>query len=322
MQMVLNELSVVFPSYTKDIGKERIEQFLCTYRKMKQIIKNDSVILDKEYNAIKLANHYTIYDWRKDKDVDEELKRLFRSFINKAIPINKLDFNESKFDLSNSEFKYKDKQSVGCLIAYETDNVVISFLSEDYWSKEIIEGEYFSLNEEFEYEEPQNVYVQNVSNDKNIQIFEKNNGGKLKFQEEFNIISGEDLWDKRKLLFPNLIFCENVKAQLINNTEIIHINQIFKKLFILQKYFENYDGNFDKDEIPTKTTVDSQETLKRYGNDRKFRTPDGKELIFSWHMRFTGNFAGRIFFYPDNSCNKCYIGHIGKKLRTVKDRKL
>ncbi|MBX4263765.1 hypothetical protein [Clostridium estertheticum] len=319
MQMVLNELSAVFPAYTKAIGKERIVNFLDTYKKMKNIIKNDSVILDKEYNSIKLANHYTIYDWRADSTVDEETKRLFRSFINKATPVDKINFNENKFDLNNSEFKCEDEQALGCLIAYETDNVVISFLSNEYWINEIIEGQYLSLDENFEYDEPQKVCVQNVSNEKNISIFERNNYGILNFQEQFKIVSGRDLWNKREELFPNLIFCESVKNQLLNDTQLCHISQILKKLLILEKYFEAYDGNFDKDAIPIKTTPESQATLERYETDHKFRTSDNKELIFSWHVRFTGNYAGRIFFYPDNTTNKSYIGHIGKKLRTVKN---
>lgn len=316
MQMIFNELSADFPTYTRQEGKDRMFNFLKTYKKMKNIIKNDSVIIDKDYNGIKLSQNYTIYQWREDKSVDEEVKRLFRSFINKATTIDEMDFKENRLDLEISELKYEDKNGIGCLIAYETDNLVISFLSQDYWSKEIIEGKYFSLRDNFEYNEPQKVCVQNVSNEENIRIFETNNNH-LNFQEHFEIVSGRDLWDKRETLFPNLIFCENIKSQLTNDTQHFHIAQIFNKLFILDRYFEKYDGNFDKDAIPN-TTPESQLTLTQYKQEHKFRTPDGKELIFSWHVRFTGNYDGRIFFYPDNSCNKCYIGHIGRKLPTVK----
>jgi hypothetical protein len=86
---------------------------------------------------------------------------------------------------------------------------------------------------------------------------------------------------------------------------------------LLNEYFSNWDGKiFDRNKIPN-VDPETPETLNRFKDEHTFTTPDGRSLIFKWHIRFTGgSYPGRIFFYPDQKTNKCFIGHIGGKLPT------
>lgn len=94
------------------------------------------------------------------------------------------------------------------------------------------------------------------------------------------------------------------------------IRQICKRLLELQKYFESSPEVFDKNRL-NHATLESVATLKQYEREHTFQLPSGDYKVFSWHMRFTGSFEGRIFFLPDISNSKCYIGHIGGKLKNV-----
>ena len=78
-------------------------------------------------------------------------------------------------------------------------------------------------------------------------------------------------------------------------------------------------GNVDKSEkkeLLSKTTPESEETLKRYKKEHTFRDEAGNDYVASWHMRFTG-IPGRIFFIPDYSAEGMLVCYIGKKLKTV-----
>ncbi|MCI0528399.1 MAG: hypothetical protein L0Y56_13245, partial [Nitrospira sp.] len=60
---------------------------------------------------------------------------------------------------------------------------------------------------------------------------------------------------------------------------------------------------------------ESQATLQQFGRERTFRSPDGEERIFSWHVRLTPG-SWRIYFFPEEA-GKMIVGYIGPHLPTV-----
>ena len=101
--------------------------------------------------------------------------------------------------------------------------------------------------------------------------------------------------------FPNLIFCENAINGCYKNVGVAEAGQVYKRLL----------------ELP-KASPETPLTLEQYETEHTFLLPEGNAQLFSWHTRFTGGYAGRIFFYPDTTQKKMYIGHIGHKLPTKK----
>jgi hypothetical protein len=93
--------------------------------------------------------------------------------------------------------------------------------------------------------------------------------------------------------------------------------QVYKRLSELQHAAETMGKQFDKTAL-TKATTESVATLDRFRTEHTFKLPSGELSLFSWHTRFTGSYAGRIFFYPMPEEKRIYIGHIGHKLPTVK----
>lgn len=131
MQMIINDLSAKFPVDTISEGRQIMDSFLNTYSKVKKIIINDSVLMDQNYCSFELAKNYRIEQWRNDPVVDMETKRRFRALLNKSVIYDPSEVElESEFDLEIQGKKYISK---GCLLAYETEGVTISFLSDDYW---------------------------------------------------------------------------------------------------------------------------------------------------------------------------------------------
>lgn len=316
MKLVLNELSAKFPVESVEFGRNIMKCFLISYGKMRNIIHNDQIILDRDYQSIELACNYNIAKWRNDKDVDQELIRLFRSLLNRSETYDHSEFS-SIIKIRNSEFIHENNGSVGCLIAYETDNCVISFLSEPYWKNNYIEGSYLCLNESTGDVDETRVRIINTSCDDNIEAFRREYGKICETELLRSFHSGTDILVQNEMLFPNLVFCKNAVKQLKHEIDCTNIYQISRKLFELQGYFENIGDIFDKTQL-NHADPESPETLKTYTDEHTFELPNGEHCVFSWHVRFTGKYEGRIFFRPDASSKKCYIGHIGGKLPTVK----
>ncbi|MEN8215154.1 MAG: hypothetical protein ABFS56_02000, partial [Pseudomonadota bacterium] len=60
---------------------------------------------------------------------------------------------------------------------------------------------------------------------------------------------------------------------------------------------------------------ESDGTLIKYGQLRKFRLPNRERKLFEQHIK-TGDL--RFHFYPDEKTKTIYVGYIGKHLPTEK----
>ncbi len=131
------------------------------------------------------------------------------------------------------------------------------------------------------------------------------------------IEDGNELLRRRKVLFPSLTFCTDVKDTLPRlRRGSPEFGQILNKLFLLFDYCQEWtSGPFTGDGLP-KCTPESPGTMNRYENEHTFFTATGEAVVCSWHLRFTPG-AGRIYFRPNPDSHTIIIGHIGGKLPTV-----
>lgn len=316
MQMILNELSARFPVEIKEDGKQIMNSFLDTCFNVKKIIHNDSILLDQDYRSFELAQGYRIEQWRNDPTVDVEDKRRFRALLNKSGIYNSEEFEKERESDFRAEFLHREYTSKGCLLAYEMDGVAVSFLSNEYWKCSEIEGDYLELSDEGELEQCK-VKIPNVSFQENIQSFKGYYEQKCKDWRYTDIISGQDILRCIKTMFPNLVFCENAIQGCKKDIGVSEAGQVYKRLLELQRAAEAMENKFDK-ELLTKATPESGAILERFSVEHTFLLPDGYTQVFSWHTRFTGGYAGRIFFHPVPEKKIIYVGHIGHKLPTVK----
>lgn len=315
MQMILNELSAKFPVGSAEDAREVMRIFLEACHEVKRIIHNDSILLDQDYRSFELAAGYRVEQWRNDPAVDVENKRRFRVLLNKSVVYNSAEFEEEKGWDFRTEFQHEERVSKGCLLVYEMDGVAVSFLSDAHWKTAEIEGTYIELTDEGELNESP-VRIPNVSFRENIEKFKEFYARKKEEWRYTDIVSGEDILKYAQKAFPNLVFCESAVQGCRRNVGVSEAGQVYKRLLELQKAAERMEVKFDKNMLP-KASPESGVTLERFEEEHTFRLPDGRVKIFSWHTRYTGGYAGRIFFYPAPDEKTIYVGHIGHKLPTV-----
>ncbi|MFA9377000.1 MAG: hypothetical protein ACERKZ_09650 [Lachnotalea sp.] len=313
MQLILNELSLLEVPVDRKNGCEKIQEFLECVIKMQYYFKNNSIVVFDEFFSLMVARDYSVHQWLSDKTVEKRLKDKYRSIVNKCQHISSEEYCYSELAVSIGKDKKKSK---GCLIAYEMNEHVISLNSNETWAEPEIFGYYFSVLDTYELDDSIKVKIKNISTSLHTLEYEHIAVENIKF----NISSAIDLWEKRNIIFPHLIFCDSVKAQLMTDTEKVHIEQIIKKLNILDKYFGNYDGVFDCKKLGNgaRNESDSVKNTPKYYNQRVFMTPYGVSEKFFWHISFPGKYPGRIHFIPDKKTGKCIIGYIGKHLPTSK----
>lgn len=315
MNIIFNELSVhqeISNFIEKDCERSIITKFVKILHKVKQNLEYDGLITTHDIYSFKISSEYGISDWLKDPLVKKEQKDFFRTFYaQKCRYIQNEDYPLAEFEIQLDECKYI---GLGCLVASEMCNSIISLQTHELWLNEIIEGWTNTFYEEDDEIITKAIQLSNISESihlANLEVTARNDCLAM-------VSSGQDLWEKREQLFPDLIFCESVKDQLYDNLSKFHIEQVAKKLIRLQEYFTGYDGVFVPKDLgfcsrTESETVKSNSDLKKL---RLFEKPDGVKEYFYNHIGFTGNFCGRIHFLPDDTNRKCYIGYVGRHLRT------
>lgn len=317
MYIAFNELSVhekTSNCFEKDTSRNIINEFVEILIRIKQHKEFNGLITTQDILTLQVSSKYSIHDWLNDPLVKKIYKTFFRTFYSqKCSYVDNKDYSLNDFQIDIDGHKYS---SIGCLVASEMNESVISLETHKLWLNETIDGTFSNLDNdthEINFEQRQ---LNNISKGIHLAKLEQ----KLKDEEFTMISSGQDLWEKREALFPNLVFCESVKDQLYKDSQRFHIVQVAKKLLRLQQYFLEYDGKYNPKELglyarTESETVKSTPDLKAL---RLFKKPDGSEEYFYDHIGFTGNYCGRIHFLPDNIIQKCYIGYVGKHLRTKK----
>ncbi len=309
--MILNELSLVAGATLKEEIKNQISNFLKVCQKLTRK-KEDKIFYYTEELLVKqLCEGYTIHDWLKDPTVIQAEKSFFRSLMNKGTMIKDNEFSESEIVIDINGEKVA---AIGCLAAYEWDNYVVSLSSDVLWTDEYINGMYYNIEND-EYNET-DVEIRNCSKEEhvdNLMMYQKQ-------KDKLLISSGTELWNKRRELFPHLIFCESVRKQLEQIKVKVQIQTVMNRIQILENYFSTYEGEFDKEKVGYRCRYESESVQKdeHLRNMRKFRTPYGEESFFYWHISFPGNYPGRIHFLPDAKHNIGIIGYVGKHLPTPK----
>lgn len=316
MQVVVNDLSAKFPCSDVREGQEMMKNFIETYYLVKDVMKNNSILLDKDYRSFELAKDYRMEQWLNDARIDVELRRKFRRIINQSYTFDSKEFEQEYHWKLEAEFRHEELISKSCQLAYEMEGVLISFLSDPYWRRTIVQGIYTYLDESGEMISEQ-ADVPNVSCSENAIAFRDEQGQIRALQEVESIHSGMDIYMCRNEAFPNLIFCENALKQLKTEIGGTEAGQVYRRLKELQLAAKEMKDKFIPSKL-THATPESLTTLQMFEEEHKIMLPNGQKQLFSWHIRFTGGYAGRIFFEPILNESKIYIGHIGRKLPTAK----
>ena len=315
MYISFNELSTdsVFACDNTEIARKSFNDFLLF---LKGLITRDileGLFIPESNPMLDIAPNYSTSDWLNDPLVSREYKQFFLSIRSKYCVILKSSDFLSEYSIEIDNNKYI---SEGGLFAVENETACLSVLTHEFWKLQELNGEYHYYDDDMAYQE-ECKSIPNWSIDTNVDSLEKY----VSKKEFSNIASGDDLWDKRETLFPNLVFCESVKGQLHEDPEKFHVVRVMERLTLLQDYFGSLNRPYSIKDIGANArtesmTVKKDPDLKKY---RLFKLPDGSAKYFFDHISFTGKYAaGRIYFLPSPDSKKCYIGYIGRHLPTAK----
>lgn len=239
----------------------------------------------------------------------------FKTLSLKLQLISESDDDTVREQMVLSEGKVAGLLALGLHAAVCIDGLAISLQSSERWNVPIVSIE-FALYNEKEDIEIESVDTRHAST---VEHLQHHKDWILESQNE-QIVDGGLLWEKRTTLYPNLDFCMSVMPQLSSLPQVM-LSQVSKRLRELDKLCEKWSttgGAFGNLDHPSKMSVESQSTMSAFGNLRQFECPDGEVRSFEWHSRATPG-AWRIHFFPVNETTRCYVGYIGRKLRSSQD---
>jgi hypothetical protein len=316
LEMVLNELSLKTPASDIYTARQLMSELIGTLRQatasgVKRILRTSN-----EINSLELAPNYHIYQWRNDPEVDREESRYLKALETKA-PFLKDVFKEFEDEFYLSEIRYQEEivKSIG--FALIIDGLAVSFNSETRWNNSYLTLEVLRIdgNQKIVSETVEIVHASCRNH-----VEEHNNWIQDRIRKTVNINSGQEIWQQREELFPNIDFCDSVNRQLQNiRYGQIELKVVIKALLELQNCCKNWNkGYFSVLGYALEESGESEPTLNQYRQERIFVCTDGKERLFERHIKLR-LCNWRIHFIAEKP-GKLIIGYIGRHLSTVNYR--
>jgi len=304
IETFLNELSFFTQAVDLNQAQNRMGEFVNVLRNI--IFRGGERklnIYSGFYNII-LGPNYSIMQWFSDDRVEKEARLYLRGIVDKGIIIDDMLSN-----MSDIECLVEGEKAVGVHGAYVREGLAISLPSRDIWNCHLLKVQI----KEMEGEEIASRYdlLPHVSTIENIKGLKD-----WIYQNAFSTLKNyHQLWQTREKLFSRMLFCDAVEEQT-RQMPMDSLGRIIKALNLLNIYALMYKpGQFDETKIGCDVSPESQETLRKYGEERTFLCPDGQYRVFSWHMKI-GSFRVHFDFSYSDEC--ILVGYIGRHLRTVK----
>jgi hypothetical protein len=319
VELVLNDLSCLPLAENESGAHARMLDLVRTAQQATVAGAKSMLRTHDDLNSLELAPGYTYTQWLYDPAVKRRHRDEYRFLLTLSTKAPYLAEHQQQAQLEDqagrSDFSCQTRPATGLGMAFIVDGLALSFPSDPEWDSPRIDLHHTFINDAGELEEA-DVSVMHASTGAHIKI----HTSIIKERKQRSVRDGKEAWQRRKELFPQLEFCEDVRPQL----EDLHPNHpvrqfVMNHLWELQRYAQGWkDGPFNSKEITCKHSVESSSTLGQYAAQRTFRCPDGTTRLFSWHTKINTP-AWRIHFYPDPETHAIIIGYIGKHLSTVND---
>ncbi|MEH2038153.1 hypothetical protein [Nostoc sp.] len=312
LEIVLNELSLQTPTTDIQTARKLMSELISTLRQatvsgVKRVLRTHSDI-----NTVELAPGYPLVRWRNDPVVSREERSFFRTLTAKAPFWSDVSEEiKSYFDLS--QVFHQGEQAIGLGFALVSDALAVSLLSGSQWDCSRLELEVTQFDDN---EELIDKYAEIIHAGCKNHVVE--HSAWIKNRIHTSVINGEELWNRREELFPNLKFCDVVRKQLENIlTGQLELQPVVHILSQLHNCSTNWnEGYFNLKDYPIEESGESEATMNKYGKERTFLCPDEKERRFERHAKL--KFCNwRIYFFPVKP-GQVIIGYVGCHLTTVK----
>ncbi|MBW4631548.1 MAG: hypothetical protein KME30_06495 [Iphinoe sp. HA4291-MV1] len=316
LDLILNELSLQNPAPNQNIARQWISCFIKTIKTVKAHGVKANLRTKYDFHTTLLAPNYPIRRWLNDKEVDQ-VERLFMKTLATKTPfsteIANVEIQSIESNAGLSEFWYQGELVVGLGVAHILDTIAVSLVSDERWncSRLLLELRRIDENEDGEVTD-EIVEILHASCSDHVQ----EHANWIQKRIRTGVLDGLTLWNRRDELFPSLEFSDDVYKQVQNlGSGNPMLQQVVKRLFELEESCKSWtEGGFNMETLPCKVSPESDSRLKRLSKELTFKCPDGRERVFSLHVRMTPG-AWRLHFSVESGPGKIIIGYMGPKIQ-------
>jgi len=315
MDQVINELSVA-GGYSDELAAAAgMRQMLELSKDLSSVGFHRTIRTTRDFSTLCLAQEYSINRWATENSNDagrKEFQRYYLTVATKGPFIEELvEEFESEGELV--EYRHDSGVSVGIGLADLLCSFVLSFGCSEAFRVDFVTVSRISIKEEEESESC-------------IDVLNLWSGGQLnqhmaKLEEIVirSISNGTEIIQESERLFPRLSICDSAREQIENlNGGESYFPKLLRQLRVLNKAMEEHnEGAFDPTEL--NWSPESESTMSRFSDHRKFKCKDGVERTFSFHSKILGA-NQRMYFYPIAEEKTVHIGYLGKHLPTTRFR--
>ncbi|GEP49835.1 hypothetical protein FNO01nite_05070 [Flavobacterium noncentrifugens] len=307
MEIILNELSLSNVE-SADIAKSLYNDLFQICNSFRKKFKTQIGIKFSES-----PRNYTLHDdlpfekWLTNLKKDDRATML--SMLTREKILHEYPYYKVVVGLNAIESK-----SIG--YAFENGELLFSFQSREMWQVLELPAIQELIDEDTDDIISNDIIVTNCfdhSSSEHYNDIIADNVRKLNSALYSSINSGNELWTNRDVLFPSLIFCDDLEVYL-RTLSGIEFKNLFKRLKNYQSYFSNWlHGDFDRLAVTGNARIESTSREIKFVKELTIKCPDGNSRFFTFHCDY-GDRANRMHFFPDTGTKKCYIGYLGKKI--------
>ncbi len=320
ISLVLNDLSLRHQATDRHAARRLMREFVDT---LITAVDHKVTVLrtHEDIRNIILSPNYPLDAWLGDHQVPREENLFLLDYMSRYPYIQPYDDNlqdndELQKDQGLFEGKFKGDKADGLGFAYLMNGLALSFLSEPCWDTPWLDLDCKEMDDEsheiIEFHERQ----RHVSRARHIS---KDHAAWIEERLVSGVRNGSDLLRNAVTLFPNLVFCRDASNQIrVLGAGSMYLPSILRLLLALEKQANSWtEGDFDYRCLHNASS-ESESTMSRFGDKRRFVCPDGIRRTFEWHLKGLPR-PWRIHICADSRQKRILIGYVGKHLPTQRD---
>jgi len=298
---VFNELSAHPPATSPAEARTRVSAFITVLVLAPDHGLGSSLRTSGNFYLLSLAPGYTLFSWLDDPQTSREEMSLFLSLAAKS-PFLQPSDTDALRRAGDCEASFGGRTDHGLAAAHLLDVPLVSFHHGE-WIYSSLESQISRLDDDGEIF-TETVLLPNISCPEHYEV------NQPWFKRRFPSVTDlTALWNNRESLFPELIFCPSVQAQLSDLEDILSL--VLDRLKDLQRV-ASHAGPFDPASFASRCSPTSSSTRQGFERHYIFRAPDGVGTFCGWHLYLPD--GRRIYFALLK--NHLLIGHIGHHLPT------
>ena len=306
LEMFLNELSLAPMAYGLASAHARAESLVGTMLKAVGLGVNRTLHLPSDFETIPLAPGYFWGAWRADGRVDLDRRRYFLSLTtHNPYLVTRPEEQEA---WRGMDCYSGGHEALGLKAAHVADGLAVSLQSAPCWDTSTVTCDIQEVvREEVEARVEQ---IPHAAKPEHLQTHRTWIGQRL----QRAVADGRAVWRQVGAFFPLLRFCKAVEGQMAALPQEALVS-VMRGLSTLNTYCAGWQsGRFDLGALGCSASPDSGPTMSKYGAERTFKCPDGRQRTFNWHAKLG---RWRIYFDPDAGPGQLLVGYVGKHLQIV-----